>query len=526
MYLVLTAMLALNVAKDILNGFTMVDDSLHSSMEASYNRNEQLYTAFKLAHDDNPEKTQEMFDNAQRLHRQADSLYNFIQDFKIGIVVLADGQKEVNARLASDENGDPTRDIQSKDNNNVPSQYAFVDPVRDDGMPDCRAAANNGELLKMRISSFRDFLCELVREHNPELESEYRKIFSTDDVYSNTDKRYVTWESALFEDMPVCASVTILTKIQNDIRASEGQMVEYLMQQTDAADLRVNKFEAHVIPVTSDYVLRGAHYQARIVLAAVDSTKRPDFFVEGQKLEGDGLYDVVATNPGPKTISGYLTFLDNAGNPIEVPFEHNYTVGEPSASVSNMELNAIYADYDNKYHISVPGIAPDKIRVNVEGGKITKNDNRGHIEVRTSLEPGKIVKIVVMADVDGSGKMVAMGKEEYTVRKLKAPQGYIKLANGTLRRGSVTSASLVASGTEVAASYGPDELLKLDFDIVSFQTKVNGKVLDSNGRKFSNDQLNQIKKLKKGTLLLFQAVKYRPKNGGKENYVENFAIEI
>ena len=91
MYLVLTAMLALNVSTDILNGFTLVDKSLHSSIAASDTRNAKLYNDFKAANADNPEKTQEWFDKAIEVQKRADSLFNYIQDFKEHIAILADG---------------------------------------------------------------------------------------------------------------------------------------------------------------------------------------------------------------------------------------------------------------------------------------------------------------------------------------------------------------------------------------------------------------------------------------------------
>ena len=273
--------------------------------------------------------------------------------------------------------------------------------------------------------------------------------------------------------------------------------------------------------------MRGSHYRAKIILAAVDSTKTPDCYVEGVKLGSDGVYDVVASSSGPKTIKGYLTFLDNEGKVIEVPFQHDYTVGEPSASISNTELSAIYAEYDNKYSISVPGVPADKMRIQVEGGKVTSDDKRGHVVIRIAPEAiGKEVKIVVMADVDGTGKMVKMGEEMYKVRKLPSPQGFVQLANGTLLREKVAPSTLGGGKAKVVASYGEDVLLKLDFDIVSFQTRINGKSLNSVGPNFSNDQLNAIKKQKKGSFVKFENIRYKAKGGESVKVLESFTVEM
>ena len=125
MYLVLTAMLALNVSTDILNGFTLVDNSLHSSIAASNTRNTKLYRDFQAANADNPEKTKEWYDKAVEVQLRADSLYNYIQNFKEQIAILADGQKAVDERKALGE--DPTRRIEGNSNLDVTGQYAIVE---------------------------------------------------------------------------------------------------------------------------------------------------------------------------------------------------------------------------------------------------------------------------------------------------------------------------------------------------------------------------------------------------------------
>ena len=519
MYLVLTAMLALNVSKDILDGFTRVDSSLHSSIAATYDRNQKLYSEFKAANEENPEKTREMYAKAGELRRKSDSLYNYIQDFKIGIVRLADGDKMVDERTNLDPHGDPTRDITNKDNKDVTGQYTFIDKAED--------GRTNGEHLKEAIGNYRDFMCSLVREHDTQLEGQISSLFSTADIYNKNDHKDEEWTHATFDEVPICASITLLTKIQNDIRACEGQVLKYLFDRTDAADLRVNKFSAYVIPEPSDFVMRGSRYRAKIVLAAVDSTKTPDIYVDGVKLGPDGIYEAAATNPGPKTIKGYISFLDNEGSVKSFDFEHEYQVGEPSASISNTELSAIYAEYDNKYNISVPGVPSSKVKVQVEGGKIKSDDKRGHVVVRIDADKiGKEVKIVVLADVDGTGKMIKMGEEAYIVKKLPNPRGMIQLPNGNTMTDKISTSSLGGGKCKVVASYGDDVLLKLNFEILSFQTKINGKTINSAGPNFSTEQLNAIKKQKKGSFVKFENIKYKPEGGEKPEVLAPFTMEM
>ena len=280
MYLVLTAMLALNVSTDILNGFKLVDDSLHSSMEASVTRNEKLYRDFKEASDQNPEKMQEWYNDAIELKHRADSLYNYIQDFKTQIAILADGQKKVSER--EQNTGDGTRNIEGNSNLDVTAQYAIVQ--------------GNGAILKDMVAMYRDYIVELAN-NDAELRNEFTRVFATDKGWNAHEQDSCDWEVAIFEGMPVGASITILTKMQNDVRTTESEMIQYLLDRTDAGDLRVNKLNAYVIP-KSDYVIRGGKYSAQIILAAVDSTQRPEYYVEGQRINDQGLYEVVASSVG------------------------------------------------------------------------------------------------------------------------------------------------------------------------------------------------------------------------------------
>ena len=282
MYLVLTAMLALNVSTDILNGFTLVDKSLHSSISASDTRNAKLYHDFRMQSEANPEKAKEWYDKAIEVQKRADSLYNYIQNFKENIALLADGRSKVEARRAAGE--DPTLHIEGNSNLDVTGQYAIVQ--------------GNGTRLKEIVAYYRDYAADLV-EADAELRNSIRQTLATERGWNAHEKDSCDWEVSVFDGMPVGASITILTKMQNDVRATESQLIQYLMDRTDAGDLRVNKLNAYVIP-NSNYVIRGGKYSAQIILAAIDSTQTPEYYIDGQRINDDGLYEVAATGVGLK----------------------------------------------------------------------------------------------------------------------------------------------------------------------------------------------------------------------------------
>ena len=125
--------------------------------------------------------------------------------------------------------------------------------------------------------------------------------------------------------MPVAAAVTMLTKLQNDVRYAESEVLHTLMNNIDIGDLRVNAINAYVIP-TSQNVVQGNNFTARIIMAAVDSTARPAIYIDGEKIDSDdGWYQDSATRTGDYTLSGYME-LQSANSVIRRDFSQNYSV--------------------------------------------------------------------------------------------------------------------------------------------------------------------------------------------------------
>lgn len=251
MYLVLTAMLALNVSADILNGFTMVDESLLNSISNANDRNAGLYADMQYLYDQNPTKVGEWLEKSKQVKEESDKMYNLLQEFKTGIIQLSDGSK-------ADPNGEV---IQKKDNLDVAGQYVGLN-----------RGLENGNKLKKAIDDYRTFV-ENMYENDPQKKKILEVMFNTKPAM-NTHGEEVDWINATFEMMPAVAVITMLSKYQSDVRTTEGNLIQHFKQQQDAGDFRVNKIMARIIP-TSKHVIQGGTYQAEIALMAVDTTKAP-----------------------------------------------------------------------------------------------------------------------------------------------------------------------------------------------------------------------------------------------------------
>jgi gliding motility-associated protein GldM len=462
MYLVLTAMLALNVSNEVLNGFTMVDNSLHSSIESSEIRNKGLYDDFDYLFKENPTKVKVWLDTAKIVKQRSDELYNYIENFKQEIIKIADKSK-----------ADPkSRKIEAKDNLDAAGQYAL--------------RQGNGEILKSKINSYSDLLIRLTR-NNPEKQRMYQNTFATNSVKSEDTKETKPWENAVFEMMPVSAVVTILTKYQSDIRTAEAETVQYLRSQTDASDFRVNKIQAIVVP-NSRMVFRGDKYSAKIVLSAVDSTKTPQYFINGSKISDLGIYEVGASALGLKSYSGEIKMAGNDGIVRSYPFKSDYMVIEPSASISNEDLSVVYQGIDNNIRVAMPGVAPENMRITVEGGTFASR-GKGFYVVRPTREGELIVN--AYGKVEKTEKK--MGSMAFRIKPLPDPKAYLVDRNGKqITEGTRSVDDL--KNMRLIASYDENVLIKANFTIQSYSMLAEAVgVQNCTGSKLETGLIDRIK---------------------------------
>lgn len=472
MYLVLMAMLALNVSSDILQGFTLVDNSLHTSIESSDKRNSQIFDDFNYLYSKNPTKVGEWLDKANEVKKQSDDLFNYIQDFKVNVLKLAD-----------DEDYDPAgRLIKDKENLDVAGQYAI--------------AEGNGKILKEKIEAYKKMLMTLSPD------STKKQIYSN--IFSTSPKNGVPWIEANFEMMPVIAVTTVLTKYQSDVRNSQAEIVQFLKNQTDATDYRVNRISAFVIP-ESRYVIKGERYKAKIVLAAIDSTKAPEIVIGGRTIN-NGNYEFICGQTGKFNFSGNIRMTDNDGNTKLYPFNSEYTVGEPSVTISNVDLNVMYRGIDNKFSISAPGVPSSDISIRVDGGE-SKNQGGGRFLIKPTQD--KDVKITVIGKLNG--KEMVMGSSSYRVKYLPDPRSFLEYSDAAGIRKTIfdgeLSKRLLRSNVEIIASYGDDELVKANFTVKSFSLKTVFGTVPATGSKFNARQMGDIEKLESGDLVTIRNIK-------------------
>ena len=313
--------------------------------------------------------------------------------------------------------------------------------------------------------------------------------------------------------MPVAAAITMLTKLQNDVRYAEGEVLHTLVNNIDVGDLRVNAIHAYVIPTTQN-VVQGNSFKARIIMAAVDSTARPAIYIDGKRIESeDGWYEVPANKTGDYTLSGYME-LNSGNGTIRRDFTQNYSVVSPLATVSATMMNVLYAGIDNPISISVPGVPSNMISARLKngGGSLTRS---GNAFVCKPTTPNQDVVIAVTANQEG--RQQSMGEYEFHVRQLPDPAPFIeyKDENGNTQRyrgggTPILKKNLLSADGIVAAI--DNGLLNIGFRVLSFETTFfdnNGNAVPelSDGPHFSDRQKKTFQQLGRGRRFYIQRVK-------------------
>lgn len=486
MYVLLMAMLAMNVSSDVLNGFTLVDESLTRSTENAGAQNNMLYSSFGEMMEKNPEKVREWFERADSVKAKSERLYLFANELKEMIAKEADGNGADYSNLKHRE------DLEAA---------TFV-----------MLTSGNGEKLHTAITEYREFMASLV--NIPSQKEMIVNCLSTD-IPENDNTLNKNWQEYHFETMPAIAAITLLTKIQNDVRYVEGEVLHTLAKNVDLGDVRVNEIKALVIP-SSKNIVRGGNFSAQIILAAVDSTQRPKIFIDDKQLETDnGDYTVRCDKTGNYTLNGYMLVNDGAGAETRYDFTQSYTVVDPTATVSASLMNVLYAGYNNPVSISVPGVPANKIsaRITKGQGNIKSDGKNGYIVVPTKI--GEELMIGVTARND-EGKEQSMGEYAFRVRKLPDPTPFIeyKDKDGNIQRyrGGTKFSKQSLMGTNGIVAAIDDGLLNIGFKVISFETVFydnmgNAIPLMSQGAQFSQQQKDMFRNLGRGKRFYISHVK-------------------
>lgn len=475
MYLVLLAMLALNVSDTILDAFKTINDSLTTSADNVDNSVQQLLKKFEQTRlKESPERAKPVYEKAKAAAAVCQQLDDYIKSIKAELVQQGGGYEE------------KTNDIRYRESFDIGYNLMINQKKARD--------------LRQKINFTHDQLLEILGKDDSRTVS-----FTLNAADSKTGvgiKR--SWEDLNFGDgVPLTADLTILSRIQADNKNAESEVVKKILGKMDQAVVNLDQFEAVAVAPTS-YLIQGQPYTAQVFLTAYDSRSTPIMEVGGDKLpvqDGRGVYQVNTFREGVFNWKGTITVRQTDGTmkTYNTPVQQ-YMVARPSAVVSPDKMNVLYIGVDNPISVSVPGIPSKNVHMDISVGSLSGSSGRYVAKVST---PGNVT-VTVSAEV-GPGRSQVLSRTLFRAKRIPDPVARFSGKSG----GAVATVALKAQDAIFANldNFDFDAKFRITrFTLIIANPRETASVQITNGNTLSDAMRASLKDIKPGSHVIFDNI--------------------
>ena len=522
MYLVLTALLALNVSKEILDSFVTVNNGLENTKLSLNDKMNAQYKSFEDYAKENDAKYGAAWKEAKKIQTSGAELIAYIDTIKTKAIMKSEGWPKDSVVLGDGRIVDLMKVTKKDSHDELTTMLVGGEPGKPIEGPFTASE------LRMKLEAFRD-LVKNSRKDDEDLSAAMDRIFDFSNRLdaSGTDNN---WESINFYHVPMAAGITILSKIQSDVRNAEGEVVKRMMDAVEGKSFKFNKLTTIVKPLTS-YVTVGSKYSAEIFLGAYDDQNAPEVYIAGpgatvdtvaKKINGESIklpmngakaqLEQMASGAGLKTVKGIIKFKPVGGEETTEVFETTYEVAAPSLVVSPTKMNVFYRGVDNPVSVSVSGYSNKDIAATATNGALTKSTD-GYI-----MRPGKDAEATIGATVtnpDGSKK--PMPGLKFRVKNVPSPRPYFggkSVDDETIKKTELTAAAGVIAKMI-------DFEFDLKFEVVEYRVTmiVGGVPIEkmTKGPAVSGDMKEMLQKAKPGQKVYIEGIKARGPDGTTRN---------
>ena len=512
MYLVLTALLALNVSKEILDSFLVVNEGLIVTNENFDKKVEGTYSQFLKQMTINRAKTLPYYEKAMKAQKLSNDLVAYIDNAKVEVIAAE-------SKLPKEECKNVNlRTIAARDKYNEGTRYFIGDSPT--------GAGGRASILKGKIEAYKAAMLDL-------LELKYRKAvklgLDTKGPYKDASGNERNWEIHHFYRTILTANVVILNKLILEVKNAEFDVINALLTSVTGEDFKFDEVGAKVV-AKSNYVLTGETYEADIFVAAYDTKQTPEIIVGSsvdtntmavsgtlltvEGVRGVGKLKFPAGAPGVKQYGGVIKIKGADGAITPYAFSSEYVVGTPSATISATKMNVFYIGVDNPVSISVPGASNEQVTASITGGggAITRASGAGNWNVTVNT-PTQDCKVNVSAKMGATSR--TMGSMTFRVKYVPDPVAYV----GGVKGGPIPKGTLVASGGIIPKMENFD--FELYFQITSFTLTMNkaGDLVSesTNGSRYSPKMISMLNSVSRGQKLYFEDIKAKGPDGRTRN---------
>jgi gliding motility-associated protein GldM len=349
MYLVLTALLALNVSAEILNAFKTVDRSLMIASGVAEQKNQEIFKSFKAKLEDptSREKAAIWEPKAQQAKKISDELYNYIETLKTELkkesgLKTVDGKEE----FKEDDLDAGTRLLVQ-------------------GAPEGKG---KGKELFEKLKAYKEQLLSIDPEMKKEIEVGLPLDLTIPPTSSEAGKS--DWAYAYFHMTPTIAAITIMSKFQNDVRNSESKAVEFCHKQIGQVEIIYDQFQAFA-GTNTQYLMPGEELVITAGIGAFSKAAQPTVSIDGANValnaEGTAEYKTRVGGSGSGIKRVRISYAKPDGTTAVVEKEIKYTVGVPAGlTVSTDKTRVFYKGLENPLSVTGGG-GDEKVNVSIEG---------------------------------------------------------------------------------------------------------------------------------------------------------------
>ena len=502
MYLVLTALLALNVSKQVLNAFHTMDNSIGYSYDDKLKFNKKAYSDFELKAMNNPEKLGLWNDVAKQVRKESRELISVIDSVRLKIESLS----------GRDEDGM----LVEKSNKELTIKVL----VEEDGY-------GYGEKLRISREKYRDFLLSLDSLGIYQgLDAEYKSnisILLDSPPYEEEGKGIIPWEKNKYYGHVPVAAMAFMNQMKLDVGNMEGAILELIQKKTGQSSITVNQ-QLGVVKAPRQSIMLGDSFHARVFIAGVDTNQLPKFNLyqydsDGFRMDSivrdtlmvdgsEGIFSIKPTKQGTYWFGGDILVQSEEGEKT-YEFTQQYRVDAPMSVISPDAMNVLYTVVDNPVSIAVPGYSSEELTLhsNLAGDCTIKRIKNGTYQINIKEQRGKNRKKEVKLTVKANNKIVG---KPIKFRVKNVPEPYPKLGS-IVGYGEMSKADLgVAWG--LTAKLDNFEF-DLKYKVVSFTMSYPGaggqQDLKVTGGQFPDNVKKEFGSIKRGQTINFRDIKYQ-----------------
>ena len=485
MYLVFIAMLAMNMSKQVLSAFGFMNEKLTDANISADNKNAATYANLATKAAEQKEKYEAHNEKAQKI--QALSL-----DFNAHL-------EKMKQDLLKDVE-DPTN-YESMDSEDAGNEYFFKG----------EKLTEQGQAFVDKINTYRDQVVGILGNDYKGLSENVKQRFDTSEQKAADGTQ--PWINNRYEGFPLITTITNLTQMQADIKATEQEMLTAMVQGQLEGDVSMKNYTTILIPETPA-TLQGNNFKGKVVLGRYDASLKPhQVIINGKEIspenfkDGGAVLDFPSGNVGENEVKGKFIFMEN-GKPVELEVNQSYAVvAKPnSAVISADKMNVVYRGVENPITISMPGVADNAVKATAPGlkkvagvGKYVMNPGNG-----------KEVKINVSATLpDGTPVNSA---QTFRIKDIPAPMATARGEWGRIKMPKSTLAKVTIGATL------PDFVFDLNLNVSGFMFKVPGKpAVEVRGTKLDANAIRALNSARPGDDVMIFDVK--AKIAGNSSYL-------